>query len=316
MSIMSIVAKIKASRQRLMEALNTTQDKTLTQLTEEVLNDYIVKPEEPQDFYNRTRPTDWINIATIEANEIVILVQQPTVIKFDINVPFIYDGTQYPAAPSNFTLTGTGQKEVRIKGVNPITRFSFLDSSSQNKKGSFNIKEIIFNTPNLNSLSFGGAISNDYSDCIQCEYITFINENLTNLDNLFSRNRKLKTVIGLNYSKCTQSERTFRFCENLKTLGVVDLSNSRSLNRMCDSSGIENIDLKMSRPGAFSVLFGWCAFLENASITCNVDLNLEDIFTTSNIIKRVNINTNANIVLNNFLVQKTDLKFLKINRIQ
>lgn len=316
MSIMSIVEKIKASRQRLIKALNTTQDKTLTQLTEEVLNDYIIEPEEPQDFYNRTRPADWLNIPTVAENEIVILVQRPTVIKFDIDTPFTYDGTQYPAAPSNFTLKGTGQKEVRIKGVNPITRFSFVDSSSQNKKGSFNIKEVIFNTPNLNALSFGGAISNDYSDCIQCEYITFINENLTNLNNLFSRNRKLKTVIGLDYSKCTQSERTFRFCENLKTLGVVDLSNSTNLNRMCDSTALENIVIKIGEPSGFSILFGWCPNLKNIDITCRIALNLEETFSASNSLIRVIINTNANFILNNFISQKTDLKFLKINRIQ
>lgn len=136
---------------------------------------------------------------------------------------FTYDGKQYLLALSNFTLTETGEKEVRIKGVNPITSFSFLDSSSQNKKCGFNIKEIIFNTQSLNSLLFCEAINNDYYDCTQCEYITFINDNVTNIDNLFTRNRKLKTIIVLNYSKCTQSEKVFIFCENLRMVGILDL---------------------------------------------------------------------------------------------
>lgn len=104
--------------------------------------DYIITLEDPQNFYNLTRSTNWINIVKVAENEIVILVQRSIVIKFNVNMTFTYDGKQYLLALSNFTLTETGEKEVRIKGVNPITSFSFLDSSSQNKKCGFNIKRL------------------------------------------------------------------------------------------------------------------------------------------------------------------------------
>lgn len=315
MSILSIVDKIKKARLRLIKALCTTDDKTLTELTEAVLLDNVVEPENPEDCYSRTRPSSWLSIPTLETDEIVILIELPTVIKFNINTPFTYEGQQYPAGDSKFTLSGQGQNIFKIKGVNSITSFSFLDDTNNNKKGNYKIKEIVWNTPNLTNLSFGGSPTNNPIDCIQCEYITFINENITNMNNLFSRNQRLKTVMGLDYSKVTSCQRSFRFCSSLETLGMVDLYNSTDANRLFDSTGLREIKVMLNTPSEWSVLCGWCPRLINVDILINRIVNLEDAFNSSDSVQRVIIRSNSKVDLNNFLTGKNNFKFLKLIKI-